>query len=121
MIQVQTYLNIADNTGVKKIMCLKVLGNNKKKASIGDIIIAVVKKVTPNMLIKQSQIVRAVIVRTKKLIKRKDGSYFCFNENAAVIINIDNNLKGTRIFGPIARELKEKKFLKIISLASEII
>jgi large subunit ribosomal protein L14 len=121
MIQTQTYLTIADNTGAKKLMCIRILGNNRFRASIGDIIIGVVKSAIPNMLIKRSSIVRALIVRTKKVIKRTDGMSIRFNENAAVIINLDNNPRGTRIFGPIAREIRDKKFLKIISLATEIV
>jgi large subunit ribosomal protein L14 len=121
MIQPQTYLNITDNTGIKKIMCIRVLEKNKKYAVIGDIIIGVAKLVNPNNLIKKSSIVKALIVRTKKNIKRKDGSNIRFSDNAAVIINNDNSLKGTRIFGPIAEEIRNKKYLKIISLAKEII
>jgi large subunit ribosomal protein L14 len=121
MIFPQTYLTVADNTGAKRIMCIRVLGNNKKYAKIGDIIVAVVKSALPNMLIKRSAIVKAVIVRTKKEIKRKDGTVLRFDENAAVIINNENNPRGTRIFGPIAREIREKNFIKIISLATEII
>ncbi len=121
MIQAQTYLNIADNTGAKEVMCIRILGNNKKYGSIGDIFIAVVKKALPNMSVKKSSIVRAVIVRTKNKIKRQDGSILSFDENAAVIINNENNPRGTRIFGPIAREIREKNFGKIISLAKEVI
>lgn len=121
MIQPQTYLNVADNTGAKEIMCIRVLGNNKKYAFIGDIFIGVVKRAIPNMNIKKATIVRAVIVRTKNKIKRKDGSIICFDDNAAVIINNENNPRGTRIFGPIAREIREKNFSKIISLATDVI
>lgn len=122
MIQNQSYLNIADNSGARKIMCIRVLGSsNPKYAQIGDIIIGVVKDALPNMPTKRSDIVRAVIVRTKKTIRRLDGMQIRFDENAAVIINQDNNPKGTRIFGPIARELREKNFSKIISLASEVV
>lgn len=122
MIQNQSYLNIADNSGARKIMCIRVLGSsNPKYASIGDIIIGVVKDASPNMAIKRSDIVRAVIVRTKKTIKRSDGMPIRFDDNAAVLITEDNNPKGTRIFGPIARELREKNFSKIISLATEVI
>ncbi len=121
MIQAQTYLNVADNTGAKELMCIRVLGNNRKYAQIGDIIIAVVKEAIPNMAIKRSNVVRAVIVRTKKNIKRKDGSSIRFDDNAAVIINLENNPRGTRVFGPIAREIREKNFSKIISLANEVI
>lgn len=121
MIQAQTILNAADNSGAKKIMCIKVLGHNKKIAKVGDIIIAVVKDVTPNMLIKKSEIVRAVVVRTSQSIKRIDGSRLRFDDNAAVIINADNNPRGTRIFGPIGREIRDKDFSKIVSLAPEVI
>lgn len=121
MIQPQTYLTVADNTGAKKIMCIRVLGNNRKYAKVGDIIIGVVKDAIPNMAIKRSNIVRAVIVRTKKTVKRPDGMALRFDDNAAVIINTENNPRGTRIFGPVAREIRDKKFTKIISLASEVI
>lgn len=121
MIQQQTYLNVADNTGAKKIMCIRILGNNRRVGKIGDVLIGVVKQSIPNMAIKRSAIVRAVIVRTKKGIRRKDGTTIRFGDNAAVIINPENNPKGTRIFGPIAREIREKNFSKIISLAKEII
>jgi large subunit ribosomal protein L14 len=121
MIQPQTYLSVADNTGAKKIMCIRVLGNNRKYAYVGDIIIGVVKDALPNMAIKRSSIVRAVIVRTRKTIKRSDGMALRFDDNAAVIINTENNPRGTRVFGPVAREIRDKKFTKIISLASEVI
>ena len=121
MIKPQTYLIVADNTGAKKLMCIRILGNNRSSGNVGDIIIAVVKDALPNMIIKRSNIVRAVIVRTRNNIKRKDGMTIKFDDNAAVIINIDKNPRGTRIFGPIAREVREKKFTKIISLAGEII
>ena len=122
MIQNQSYLNIADNSGARKIMCIRVLGSsNPKYAYIGDIIIGVVKDALPNMPIKRSDIVRAVIVRTKKTMRRLDGMQIRFDDNAAVLINQDNNPKGTRIFGPIARELREKNFSKIISLAAEVV
>ncbi len=121
MIYPQTYLTIADNTGAKQIMCIRILGNNKKVGKIGDIIIGVVKTAVPNMLIKRSSIVRAVIIRTKKLIIRKDGTKIQFDDNAAIIINVEKNPRGTRIFGPVAREIREKNFTKIISLATEII
>ena len=121
MIQQQSYLTVADNTGAKKLMCIRVLGNNRKIAAIGDIIIGVVKEALPNMPIKRSSVVRAVIVRTKKTIQREDGLSIRFDDNAAVIINLENNPRGTRVFGPIAREIREKNFTKIISLASEVI
>ena len=122
MIQPQTYLRVADNTGAREIMCIRVLrGAKQKAAGIGDIIIAVVKDATPNMLIKKSDIVRVVIVRTKKNVRRQNGTSIRFDENAAVIINKEFNPRGTRVFGPIARELRETKFMKIISLAPEVI
>ena len=121
MIQPQTYLTVADNTGAKKVMCIRVLGNNRKYANVGDIIIGVVKDALPNMAVKRSSIVRAVIVRTRKTIKRKDGMAVRFDDNAAVIINAENNPRGTRVFGPVAREIREKSFTKIISLANEVI
>nr|BDA98599.1 ribosomal protein L14 [Proteomonas sp. NEIS-1375] len=121
MIQPQTYLNVADNSGAKKIMCVRVLGGNKKYASIGDVIIGVVKVATPNMPIKRSDVVRAVVLRTKKTVRRKDGMCIRFDDNAAVIINKENNPRGTRVFGPIARELRDKDFTKIISLAPEVL
>jgi large subunit ribosomal protein L14 len=122
MIQPQTYLRVADNTGAREIMCIRVLrGAKQKAAGIGDIIIAVVKDATPNMSIKKSDIVRAVIVRTKKNVRRQNGTSIRFDENAAVIINKELNPRGTRVFGPIARELRDTKFMKIISLAPEVI
>jgi large subunit ribosomal protein L14 len=121
MIQPQTYLTVADNTGAKKLMCIRVLGNNRKYANIGDIIIGVVKEAIPNMAVKRSNIVRAVIVRTKHSIKRADGMVVRFDDNAAVIINAENNPRGTRVFGPVAREIREKNFTKIISLANEVV
>ena len=121
MIQPQTYLNVADNTGAKKIMCIRVLGNNKKYAGIGDIIVGVVKDSIPNMNTRRSDIVKAVIVRTKKTVRRNDGLSIRFDDNAAVIINNDNNPKGTRIFGPVAREIRDKNFTKIVSLAPEVL
>lgn len=122
MIQNQSYLNIADNSGARKIMCIRVIGSsNPKYAHIGDVIIGVVKDASPNMPIKRSDIVRAVIVRTKKTLRRNDGMQIRFDDNAAVLITQENNPKGTRIFGPIARELREKNFSKIISLASEVV
>lgn len=120
MIQVESILNIADNTGAQKLMCIRVLGS-KKYAKIGDIIIGVVKEALPNMPIKKSDIVRAVIVRSRKSIHRNNGITIRFNENAAVIINTDNNPRGTRIFGPVARELRDCNFIKIISLAPEVL
>jgi large subunit ribosomal protein L14 len=121
MIQPQTYLTVADNTGAKKLMCIRVLGNNRKYANVGDIIIGVVKDAIPNMAVKRSAVVRAVIVRTRNTIKRSDGMAIRFDDNAAVIINTENNPRGTRVFGPVAKEIREKSFTKIISLANEVI
>nr|YP_009391696.1 ribosomal protein L14 [Laurenciella marilzae]ARW59840.1 ribosomal protein L14 [Laurenciella marilzae] len=122
MIQTQSYLNIADNSGARKIMCIQVLGtNNPSYARIGDIIVGVVKDASPNMPVKRSDIVRAVIVRTRKPLRRIDGMSIRFDDNAAVIINKDNNPRGTRVFGPIAKELRDKNFTKIISLAPEVV
>ena len=114
-------LTVADNTGAKKVMCIRVLGGNKKYAEIGDTIIAVVKEAIPNMPIKRSDIIRAIIVRTRKIIRRSDGMYIRFDDNAAVIVNMDNNPRGTRVFGPVAREIREKSFSKIVSLAPEVL
>jgi len=121
MIYPQTMLTVADNTGAKKVMCIRVLGGNKKYAKIGDTIIAVVKEAIPNMPIKKSDIVRAVIVRTSKTIRRPDGMYIRFDDNAAVIVNMENNPRGTRVFGPVAREIRDKNFSKIVSLAPEVL
>lgn len=121
MIQTQTYLNVADNSGARKIMCIRILGGNRKFAGIGDVIIGVVKDATPNMPVKRSDVVRAVIMRTKSTIRRKDGMSIRFDDNAAVIINKENNPRGTRVFGPIARELRDKDFTKIVSLAPEVL
>jgi large subunit ribosomal protein L14 len=121
MIQTQTYLNVADNSGAKKIMCIKVLGGNRRYARLGDIIIGVVKDASPNMNVKRSDIVRAVVMRTKKTVRRIDGMTIRFDDNAVVIINKENNPRGTRVFGPIARELRDKDFSKIVSLAPEVL
>ena len=121
MIQPQTCLRVADNSGAKNLMCIKVLGSNRRYGSVGDVIIGVVKDATPNLTVKRSDIVRAVVVRTKQSIRRKDGSRLRFDDNAAVIINKENNPRGTPVFGPIARELKEKGFTKIVSLAPEVL
>ena len=121
MIQTQTYLNVADNSGARKIMCIRILGGNRKYASIGDIIIGVVKDSTPNMPVKRSDVVRAVVMRTKSTIRRNDGMSIRFDDNAAVIINKENNPRGTRVFGPIAKELRDKDFTKIVSLAPEVL
>ena len=122
MIQPQTYLNVADNSGARKLMCIQILGaSNRKYAHIGDIIIAVIKEAIPNMPLKKSEIVRAVIVRTCKELKRKNGIIIQFDDNAAVVINQEGNPKGTRVFGPVARELREYNFTKIVSLAPEVL
>ena len=121
MIQPQTYLTVADNTGAKKLMCIRVLGHNRKYANIGDVIIGVVKDAIPNRAIKRSNVVRAVVVRTKKTVKRADGMAIRFDDNAAVIINAENNPRGTRVFGPVAKEIRDKNFTKIISLANEVV
>jgi large subunit ribosomal protein L14 len=121
MIYPQTILTVADNTGAKKVMCIRVLGGNKKYARIGDTIIAVVKEAIPNMPVKRSDVIRAVVVRTKKSIRRQDGMYIRFDDNAAVIVNIDNNPRGTRVFGPVAREIRDKNYSKIVSLAPEVL
>ena len=121
MIYPQTLLTVADNTGARKIMCIRVLGGNRKYAKIGDIIIGVVKEANPNMPIKRSDIVRAIVVRTTKSIRRQDGMFIRFDDNAAVIVNIDNNPRGTRVFGPVAREIRDKNFSKIVSLAPEVL
>ena len=120
MIQQQSKLKVADNTGAKEIMCIRCLGGSHRKfAGVGDVIIASVKSAIPNGMVKKGDVVKAVIVRTKKPIRRPDGSYVRFDENAAVIIRDDGNPKGTRIFGPIARELRDKDYMKILSLAPE--
>ena len=121
MIQQETILTVADNSGARKILCIRVLGNNKKYGGVGDSIIGVVKQSIPNMPIKRSDIVRAIIIRTKKTIHRKDGMSIRFDDNAAVIVNLDNNPRGTRVFGPVAREIRDKNFSKIVSLASEVL
>lgn len=122
MIQQESMLNVADNTGGKRIKCIRVLGSgNQRFAGIGDIIVASVKEATPGGIVKKGEIVRAVIVRTKAPVSRTDGTHIRFDENAAVIINEQNNPRGTRIFGPVARELREKEFMKIISLAPEVL
>lgn len=122
MIQVESVLNVADNTGAKKVMCIRVLGGSVKKyAGIGDIIVCSVKEATPGGVVKKGEVVRCVVVRTAKENRRPDGSYIKFDENAAVVIKEDRSPRGTRIFGPVARELREKDFMKIISLAPEVI
>jgi large subunit ribosomal protein L14 len=119
MIQPQTYLTAADNTGARKLICICVFGGSR--ASLGDIIVAVVKEAVPNMSIKRSEVVIAVVVRTRRKKIRVNGSQICFDENAAVLINKDGNPRGSRVFGPVARELRDKNFTKIISLAPEVI
>jgi len=122
MIQSQSYLTVADNSGAKKIMCIRVLGGSRRKtASIGDVIVATVKEAAPGGVVKKGDVIKAVIVRTRKGARRNDGSYIKFDENAAVLINEQKNPRGTRIFGPVARELRDKDFMKIISLAPEVI
>ena len=122
MVQQQTRLKVADNTGAKEIMVIRCMGGSHRKfAEIGDIVIASVKNATPGGVVKKGEVVKAVIVRTRKGIRRPDGSYLKFDENAAVIINNDKNPRGTRIFGPVARELRDKDYMKIISLAPEVL
>lgn len=122
MIQQQTYLKVADNTGAKEIMCIRVLGGSGRRyANIGDVIVASVKKATPGGTVKKGDVVKAVVVRSCKGVRRDDGTYIRFDENAAVLIKEDKNPRGTRIFGPVARELREKDFTKILSLAPEVL
>ncbi|HZD01516.1 MAG TPA: 50S ribosomal protein L14 [Actinomycetes bacterium] len=122
MIQQESRLKVADNTGAKEILCIRVLGGSGRRyASIGDIIVATVKDAIPGGAVKEGEVVKAVIVRTKKQKRRPDGSYIRFDENAAVIINEQQNPRGTRIFGPVGRELRDKRFMKIISLAPEVL
>jgi large subunit ribosomal protein L14 len=122
MIQQQTILNVADNTGAKQIMCIRVMGGSYRRyANIGDIIVAAVKDATPGGVVKKGDVVKAVVVRSRKGLRRPDGSYIRFDENSAVVIKEDKSPRGTRIFGPVARELRDKDFMKIISLAPEVI
>ena len=122
MIQEESYLKVADNTGAKEIHCIRVLGGSRRKfGNIGDVIVASVRKATPGGTVKKGEVVKAVIVRTKRGVRREDGSYVRFDENAAVIIKEDKNPRGTRIFGPVARELRERDYMKILSLAPEVI
>ena len=122
MVQVETRLKVADNTGAKELLCIRVLGGSVRRyAGVGDIIVASVKDATPGGVVKKGDVVKAVVVRTVKEVRRKDGSYIRFDDNAAVIIKEDKNPRGTRIFGPVARELREKQFMKIISLAPEVL
>ena len=122
MIQPQSYLNVADNSGARKLMCIRVMGaGNRRYGNVGDVIIGVVKDANPNMAVKKSDVVRAVIVRTRKGLRRESGMSIRFDDNAAVIINADGNPRGTRVFGPVARELRDKNFTKIVSLAPEVL
>ena len=122
MVQTETRLKVADNTGAKELLCIRVLGGSVRRyAGVGDIIVASVKDATPGGVVKKGDVVKAVVVRTVKEVRRKDGSYIRFDDNAAVTIKEDKNPRGTRIFGPVARELREKQFMKIISLAPEVL
>ena len=122
MIQQESYLKVADNTGAKEIKCIRVLGGSKRKyASIGDVIVASVRKAAPGGQVKKGDVVKAVVVRTAKPVRRADGTYVRFDENAAVLIKDDKNPRGTRIFGPVARELRDKDYMKILSLAPEVL
>ena len=122
MIQMQSYLKVADNTGAKELMCIRVLGGSRRRyANIGDVIVATVKKTTPGGNVKKGELVKAVIVRSAKGLRRQDGTYIRFDDNAAVIIRDDKNPRGTRIFGPVARELRDKEYTKILSLAPEVL
>lgn len=122
MIQPESYLKVADNTGAKEIKCIRVLGGSKRKfGNIGDVIVASVRKAAPGGTVKKGEVVRAVIVRSAKGVRRADGTYVRFDENAAVLIKEDRNPRGTRIFGPVARELRDKEYMKILSLAPEVI
>ena len=122
MIQQESFLKVADNTGAKEIKCIRVLGGSSRKyGNIGDVIVASVRKATPGGTVKKGEVVKAVIVRSKRGVRREDGSYVRFDENAAVLIKDDKNPRGTRIFGPVARELRERDFMKILSLAPEVI
>ena len=122
MVQQETRLKVADNTGAKELLCIRVLGGSTRRyASVGDVIVASVKDATPGGVVKKGDVVKAVVVRTVKSIRRVDGSYIRFDENAAVIIRDDKNPRGTRIFGPVARELRDKNYMKILSLAPEVL
>jgi large subunit ribosomal protein L14 len=122
VIQQETVLQVGDNTGAKKVLCIKVLGGSTRRyATVGDVIVAAVKEASPGGVVKKGDVVKAVVVRTRKEIRRPDGSHIAFSENAAVIIDDNNNPKGTRIFGPVARELRDKNFMKIVSLAPEVL
>ncbi|MBQ2679078.1 MAG: 50S ribosomal protein L14 [Firmicutes bacterium] len=122
MVQQETRLKVADNSGAKELLCIRVLGGSTRRyAGVGDVIVATVKDATPGGVVKKGEVVRAVVVRTKKSVGRADGSYIRFDDNAAVIIKEDKNPRGTRIFGPVARELREKQYMKILSLAPEVL
>ena len=122
MVQQESLLNVADNTGAKKVLCIRVLGGTKRRyASVGDKIVVSVKDVTPNGTVKKKQVTTAVVVRTRKEVKRVDGSYIRFDDNACVLLEASGEMKGTRVFGPVARELRDKKFMKIVSLAPEVL
>ena len=122
MIQMQTRMKVADNTGAKELMCIRVLGGSKRRyANIGDVVVCSVKKATPGGVVKKGDVVKAVVVRSVKGLRREDGTYIRFDENAAVLIKEDKNPRGTRIFGPVARELREKEYMKILSLAPEVL
>ena len=122
MIQMQTRMKVADNTGAKELMCIRVLGGSKRRyANIGDVVVCSVKKATPGGVVKKGDVVKAVIVRSVKGLRREDGTYIRFDETAAVLIKEDKNPRGTRIFGPVARELREKEYMKILSLAPEVL
>ena len=122
MIQNETRLRVADNTGAREILAIRVMGGSRRRyASVGDVIVATVKQATPNGTVKKGEVVNAVVVRTRKAFGRDDGTYIAFDENAAVLIDAQNNPRGTRIFGPVARELRERNFMKIVSLAPEVL
>ena len=122
MIQNETRLRVADNTGAREILTIRVMGGSRRRyATVGDVIVATVKQATPNGTVKKGEVVKAVVVRTKKEFGRNDGTYIAFDENAAVIIDAQNNPRGTRIFGPVARELRDRNYMKIISLAPEVL
>ena len=121
MIQQETFLTVADNSGAKRLQCIRVLGSNRRYAHVGDVIVAAVKDAVPNMGVKKSEVVKAVVVRTKATLRRNTGNSIRFDDNAAVLINEDKNPRGTRVFGPVARELRDKNFTKIVSLAPEVI
>jgi large subunit ribosomal protein L14 len=122
MIQAESRLKVADNSGARRVLCIKVLGGSKRRyARVGDVIVATVKEAIPNGTVKKGDVVRAVVVRTKKEVRRSDGTYIKFDDNAAVIIDPQGNPRGTRIFGPVARELRDKRYMKIVSLAPEVL